>query len=222
MYIVLSSTFGHLYTSVYIQLRCVRLHLCVHKSTRARMNTDMSTRQIHIVSYDSVHCKMSPPPPNQIYFQNWYPFSMLKLTKFPPPFEGWFHIFLHKPRHEEVHSARSSCTAPERVWKRFEFGWKQNRICFADTLRWKSHSFLSEAGSARFEKVTMTCVYGMDFFRNKGKSYLILEWISLGDGGHLHHLIWSYKSSSSVGCVNTICNRENPTWNPLEDLVWYS
>jgi len=47
---------------------------------------------------------------------------MLQLTKFPPPYEGGFHILLHKPCHEEVHSARASCTAPERVRKLFEFG----------------------------------------------------------------------------------------------------
>jgi len=83
-----------------------------------------------------------PPPHNQIYSRNWwYAFSMLKLTNFPPPYGGGPHVLLHKPWHEQVHFARSSCTAPERVRKRSEFGWKYNRIRFADNLRWKFHLF---------------------------------------------------------------------------------
>jgi len=54
-----------------------------------------------------------------IFFKNWYPFSMLKLTKFPPPFVG-VHILIHKPCHDEVHSSRSPCMAPEGVWNWFE------------------------------------------------------------------------------------------------------
>jgi len=37
---------------------------------------------------------------------------------------GRSHVLVHKPWHEQVHSARSSCMAPERVGKRSEFGWK--------------------------------------------------------------------------------------------------
>ena len=37
---------------------------------------------------------------------------------------GGSHVLLHKPWHEQVHSARSSCTVPEQVRKRSEFGWK--------------------------------------------------------------------------------------------------
>jgi len=75
------------------------------------------------VSTPAPHISWLPPPPNQIYSQNRYAFSMLKLTKFPPPCVG-LRILPHKLCHEEVHSARSSCTTPERVRKRFEFGWK--------------------------------------------------------------------------------------------------
>ena len=39
----------------------------------------------------------------------------------------------------------------------------ENRIRFADNLRWKFHLFLSEPGSARFAKVTVKWVYGMEF-----------------------------------------------------------
>jgi len=37
---------------------------------------------------------------------------------------GGSHVLLHKPWHWQEHSARSSCTAPERVRKRSESGWK--------------------------------------------------------------------------------------------------
>ena len=37
---------------------------------------------------------------------------------------GGSQVSLPKPCHEQVHSAHSSCTAPERVPKRLEFGWK--------------------------------------------------------------------------------------------------
>ena len=37
---------------------------------------------------------------------------------------GGFCILPHKPLYEEVHSSRSSCTAPKQVRKRFVFGWK--------------------------------------------------------------------------------------------------
>jgi len=39
---------------------------------------------------------------------------MLKLTKFPPPYGGGFHVLLHKNFHEQVHSVRSSYTADAR------------------------------------------------------------------------------------------------------------
>jgi len=35
---------------------------------------------------------------------------------------GGSQVLLHRPWHEQVHSARSSCTAPERVRKRSELG----------------------------------------------------------------------------------------------------
>ena len=56
------------------------------------------------------------------------PPELRKVAHIPPTrkvstsIRGVFHILLHKPSHEEVHSASSSCTAPERVRKRFEFG----------------------------------------------------------------------------------------------------
>jgi len=37
--------------------------------------------------------------------------------------QGGFHILLHKSWHEQVNSARPSCTAPEQVRKRSDSGW---------------------------------------------------------------------------------------------------
>jgi len=48
-----------------------------------------------------------PPPPNVIFSRFWYAFCMLKLIKFPPPHGGGSHVLLHKPCHEQVHSAHS-------------------------------------------------------------------------------------------------------------------
>jgi len=38
--------------------------------------------------YESCHTHEESPPPNAIYSRFWYVFSMLKLTKFPPPCGG--------------------------------------------------------------------------------------------------------------------------------------
>jgi len=59
-----------------------------------------------------------------------------------------------------VHGRR---TAPERVRKRSELDGKWNRRRFADNLTWKFHLFLSKPVSARFAKVTVKWVYGMQF-----------------------------------------------------------
>jgi len=59
-----------------------------------------ANKQVAILGWSpNIKCKQSvstnkqttfPPPPNQIYSRNWYAFSTLKLTKFPPPFGGGF------------------------------------------------------------------------------------------------------------------------------------
>ena len=51
-------------------------------------------------------------------------FDILFWNSFSTSVRGGFHILLHKPCHEEIHSALSSSTAPERVRNRFESGWK--------------------------------------------------------------------------------------------------
>jgi len=93
-------------------------------------------------------CPPLPPPPNVIYSRFWYAFSMLKLTKFPPPYGGrGSQGFLHKPWHEQVHSARSSCMAPERVRKQSKFGW--NWIEYILLTTWDGNSIFSSANRAR-------------------------------------------------------------------------
>ena len=51
-------------------------------------------------------------------------FSRVETQKVLTSICGVFHVLLHKPCHEEVPSARSMCTAPERVQKLFELGGK--------------------------------------------------------------------------------------------------
>ena len=63
--------------------------------------------KVKIFTLSSLH---SPPPPNVIYSRFWYAFSMLKLTKFSPPYGGLTfyytshdmnrfipHVYLHGP-----------------------------------------------------------------------------------------------------------------------------
>ena len=44
-------------------------------------------------------------------------FFCVETHKVSTSIRGGFHVLLHKPRHGQVPSARSSCTAPERVRK---------------------------------------------------------------------------------------------------------
>jgi len=100
---------------------------------------------------------------NQTYFGNWYAFPALKLTKFLPPyganFKFCYTIHVIKRSIPHVNRARPLNGFKEQ----FEFGWKYNRICFADNLRWKFCLFFSEPGSAKFVKDTIKWVYGMEF-----------------------------------------------------------
>jgi len=84
---------------------------------------------------------------------------MLKLTKFPHPYGGGltFYYTSHDMNrfNPHVYSARPL--------NGFENGLNlaENRIEYVN-LRWKFHLFLSEPGSARFAKVTIKWVYGME------------------------------------------------------------
>jgi len=139
---------------------------------------------------------------------------MLKLTKFPTPFRGGVHILLHRPCHEEAHSTQSSCTASELVWKLFELGWKQNRICFADVLRWKFHLFLSEPGLG-----APVPIYYVPWSRTGRKRTppeeppprLIKFWGWFFRGGPLPPSSWS---------VNTV-NRETPRGGGLLSINFF-
>jgi len=71
------------------------------------------------------------------------------VTKFPPPYGGGL-MFYYTSHHEQVHSTRSSCTAPEQVRKRSEFGFKYLRIRFAGTLRWKFYLFLRSSQHKKY------------------------------------------------------------------------
>ena len=101
----------------------------------------------------------SPPPPNQIYSRNWYIFSVLKLTKFPPPFgeDFTFYYTHHVMKRFILHVHRT------RPLNGFENGSNlaETRIEYVLLTSWDGNSifFLSEAGAARFAK----WVYGMEF-----------------------------------------------------------
>ena len=56
-------------------------------------------------------------------------FFNLERQKASTLIRGGFHALLHKPSHEEVHTARSSWTVPKRVRKR-----SQKLICFSPKL----------------------------------------------------------------------------------------
>jgi len=53
---------------------------------------------------------------------------MLKLTNFPPPYGGGFTFHYTKKFLEQVHSARSSCTADARLLIHTVFG-KTHILC---------------------------------------------------------------------------------------------
>ena len=72
--------------------------------------------------FQIVNVEYWTPQPNVIY--SLIRFFHVETHKVFTSIPRGTHVSLHKPWHEQVHSARSSCTAPERVRKRSEFGWK--------------------------------------------------------------------------------------------------
>ena len=70
-----------------------------------------------------------------------------------------FHILLHKPCHEEVHSAHSSCTPLNG----FENGLNlaENRIEYVLLTTWDGNSIFPSENRAWFAKVTIKWIYGM-------------------------------------------------------------
>jgi len=65
--------------------------------TRSNVILISSKAELEISFLNSVLEKCHwPPPHNQIYSRNWYAFSMLKLTKFPPQYGGGFTFYYTK------------------------------------------------------------------------------------------------------------------------------
>jgi len=62
-------------------------------------------------------------------------FFHVETHKVSTSIRGGFHILLHTPCHEEVHSARSSCTTPERVRNQFEFDEALGLLCLKRHVR---------------------------------------------------------------------------------------
>jgi len=118
-----------------------------------------------------------PPPHHQIYFRNWYAFPMLKVTKFAPPsILGCFHVLLHKKFHEQVHSARSSCTANARPLNGFENGpnLTENRIEHVLLTTSKGNSIFFSANRRAWpgsQKWLLNGCTEWKFLRNKEKAY---------------------------------------------------
>jgi len=103
-----------------------------------------------------------PPPPNQIYSQNWYPFLCWNSQSFHLH-SGEVSLFTSQAMSSSgsfrtliVHG---SCTGSKtvRIWLKID------RIHFPDILRWKFDLFLSEPGWDWSAKVTVQWVYGMEF-----------------------------------------------------------
>jgi len=92
---------------------------------------------------------------------------------------GGFHVSQHKPYHQEVHSARSSWAAPERVWKRVR-DWQEVE---QHTLRWQPEMEIpspsQRTGSARCTKVTVKWAYEWNLSRNKEKKISVSRVISV-------------------------------------------
>jgi len=77
-----------------------------------------------------MHYSRLPPPHNQIYSRNWYAFSMLELTKFPPQYGGGFtfyytkyflnrfipHVYRARPTHGPWTSSKKV-----RIWPKIEY-----------------------------------------------------------------------------------------------------
>jgi len=118
-----------------------------------------------------------PPPHNQIYSRNWYAFSILQLTKFPPPHGGGFTFYYTKKFLEQVHSARLSCTADARPLNGFEKGPNsdENRIEYVLLTTWDGNSIFFSANRARpsSQKCPLNWFTEWNFLRNKEKAYWI-------------------------------------------------
>jgi len=126
-------------------------------------------------SFPSRNWKTRNSPPPHIYSRNWYAFSMLKLTKFPPQYGGGVHILLHKTFFEQVHSARLSCTADTRPMNEFEKGpnLAENRVEYVLLTTWYGNSIFFSANRARpgSQKLPLNGFTEWNSDNNKEKAY---------------------------------------------------
>jgi len=88
---------------------------------------------------------------------------------------GGFHVLLHKTFLEQVHSARSSCTADARPLNGFENGPNvaESRIEHVLLTTWDGNSIFSSANRARpsSQKLPLNGFTEWIFLRNKEKAY---------------------------------------------------
>jgi len=85
------------------------------------------------------------------------------------------HVLLHNTFLEQVHSARSSCTADARFLNGFENGpnLTENKIEFVLLTTWDGNSIFSSASRARpsSQKLPLNGLTEWNFLRNKEKAY---------------------------------------------------
>jgi len=124
---------------------------------------------------------------------------MLKLTKFPPPHGG---SLLHKKILEQVHSARTSCTADARPLNGFENGGNltENRIEYVLLTTWDENSIFSSANRARPSSQKLP-LNGFTEWREKHNR--IGNKFDCVKGVKLEELLRSeFKTETETGCVS--------------------
>jgi len=131
---------------------------------------------------------------NQIYSRISYAISMLKLTKFPPPYGGGVHFLPHKTFLEQVHSARSSCTADAQPLNGFENGpnLANNRIDYVLLISWDGNSIFFSANRARpsSQKLPLNGFTKWNFRRSKERAFRIGNKFDCVEAVSLGKLIW--------------------------------
>ena len=139
-----------------------------------------------------------------IYSRFWYAFSMLKLTKFPPPYWGGL-TFYYTDHDMNRFISHVHCARPLNG---FENGpnLAENKIEYVWPTTWDGIFiyFLSEPGSARFakiyrrarpgsQKLPLNRFTGWNFLRNKTKS-IFESGINLIVWGRWGGLVWKLKN----------------------------
>jgi len=152
--------YAYMYIHVWVLYSYMYVCVCVRERERER-NASSAAK----------FWKRDITPSTQCYlFRFWYAFSMLKLTKFPPPFGGDSTFTTH------AMSWRGSfctftCTAPERVRKLFEFA--EKRIDHLLQTFWDESSIFFSANRARHDsqKLPLNGFTEWIFIRNMEKAF---------------------------------------------------